>query len=155
MSVKFPYRAVISGEEHIVKGWQRRKLITDKGSFFVGHIYGDWQIQFHRLFEVALLQSDGKGGWLLNGKEFSLLNSLPMGLRLSGIPSDENLRVYKDRICAVAWIDKTGNWAKVTELLDEVISSWRTALLPPIKSDEEPSLAKIFGQLGFIPLAIH
>jgi AraC-like DNA-binding protein len=149
MSVKFPYRAVICGEEHIVKGWRGRKIITDKGSFFVGHIYGDWQIQSHRLFEVALLESDEKGGWLLNGKEFSSLNSLPMGLRLSSLPSDENLRVYKDRICAVAWLDKTGDAARVTELLDEIISFWRMALLPSIKSDEEPSLAKIFGQLGY------
>jgi len=72
MSVKFPYRAVICGEEHIVRGWRGRKLITDKGSFFVGHIYGDWQIQTARIFEVALIQSDGNGGWLLNGKALSL-----------------------------------------------------------------------------------
>jgi hypothetical protein len=143
MSVKFPYRAVICGEEHIVRGWRGRKLITDKGSFFVGHIYGDWQIQTARIFEVALIQSDGNGGWLLNGKALSLLESLPMGQRLMDISSNENLRVYRDKICAVAWLDKTGNWAKVTELLDEVINFWDKASLPPIKSDEEPSMAKL------------
>jgi hypothetical protein len=149
MSVQFPYRAVICGEEHIVKDWRGRKLITDKESFFVGHIYGDWQIQSNRLFEVALIQSDGNGGWLLNGKALSLLTPLPMGARLAHIPSDENLRVYKDKICAVAWFDKTGNSAKVTELLDEVISFWKSASLPPVESNEEPSLAKAFGQLAY------
>lgn len=148
MSVKFPYRAVICGEKHIVKGWQGRKLVTDKGNFFAGHIYGDWQIQSHRLFEVALLQSDGNGGWLLNGKALSLLESLPMGQRLMDISSDENLRVYEDKICAVAWIDTTGNSARVTELLDEIIKFWHTVSLLPIKSDEEPSLAKALGQFS-------
>jgi hypothetical protein len=154
MSVKFPYRAVICGEEHIVKGWRGRKLITDKGSFFVGHIYGDWQIQTVRLLEVGLIQSDGNGGWLINGKAFSLLNPLPMGTRLSDIPSDENLRVYKNIIHAVAWFDKTGNSAKVTELLDEIIRFWHTASLPPIESDEEPSLAKVLGHFSHSLLII-
>jgi len=147
MSVKFPYRAVICGEEHIVKGWRGRKLITDKGRFFVGHIYGDWQIQAARFLEVALIQSDEKGGWLVNGKPLSFLDSLPMSERLSAIPGDENLRVYKDRICAVAWFDLAGNSARITELLDAVIKFWNTASLPPIKSDEEPSFAKVLNTL--------
>jgi hypothetical protein len=149
MSVKFPYRAVICGEEHIVEGWRGRKLLTDKGSFFVGHIYRDWQIQAARFLEVALIQSDGNGGWLLNGNALSLLQSLPIGYRLADIPNDENLRVYKDKIRAVAWFDKTGNSAKITELLDEIVKFWGSASLPPIKSDEEPSLAKAFGQFGY------
>jgi hypothetical protein len=132
-----------------VKGWRGRKLITDKGIFYVGHIYGDWQIQPHRLFEVALLESDGKGGWLVNGKVLSSINSLPMGTRLSDIPSNETLRVYKNKIRAVAWLDKTGNSENVTELLDEVINFWHATSVPPIKSDEEPSFAKILGQLSY------
>jgi hypothetical protein len=143
MSVRFPYRAVICGEEHIVTRWQGRKLLTNKGSFLVRHIYGDWKIQSHRFLEVALIQSDGNGGWLLNGKALALLESMPMGQRLMDISSDENLRVYKDKICAVAWLDKAGNWTKVTELLDDIINFWDKASLPPVESDEEPSMAKL------------
>jgi hypothetical protein len=141
---QLPYRAIICGEEHIVNGWQGRKLVTKKGRYFVGHIYGNWQIENHRILEVALIQSDGKGGWLVNGKPLSFLDSLPMSERLLAIPGDENLRVYKDKICAVAWFDLAGNSAKVTDLLDEVIKFWNRASLPPIKSDEEPSVAKLF-----------
>jgi transposase-like protein len=144
MSVKFPYRVVICGEEHIVRGWRGRKLITDKGSFFVGHIYGDWQIQAHRLFEVALIQSDGKGGWLINGRPFSLLESLPMGERFANIPRDENLRVYKDKICAVAWFDKTGGHDPL-ELLDSILKSWNEASFHVTESDQDETPMKMLG----------
>jgi hypothetical protein len=33
MSVNYPYRAVICGEEYIVKGWRNGNLLTDKGEF--------------------------------------------------------------------------------------------------------------------------
>jgi hypothetical protein len=129
VSVQFPYRAVICGEEHIVKGWRGRKLLTDKGSFSVRHFYGDWPIQNHRLFEVATVQSDRKGGWLVNGRPLSLLKSLPFGLRLTGIPSDETLRVNKDKICAAAWF-QVANLPNVTELLDGLEDFWKQASQP-------------------------
>jgi len=131
MNVQYPYRVVICGEEHIVKGWRGRELLTDKGSFFVGHIYGNWQIQTCRIFEVAMLQSDGKGGWLVNGKSFSSIKSLPMGARMGDIPNNENLRVYKGKICAVAWF-QTQNSSSVTELLDLILKFWK---LTPQPSD--------------------
>ena len=129
MTFNYPYRAVISGEEHIVQGWRGRELLTDKGSFFVGHIYGDWQIQTCRIFEVAMLQSDGKGGWLVNGKSFSSIKSLPMGARMGDIPNNENLRVYKKKICAVAWF-QTQNSSSVTELLDLILKFWKLTPQP-------------------------
>lgn len=129
MSVHFPYRAVICGEEHIVQRWRGRELLTDKGSFLVGHIYGDWQIQAHRILEVAMMQSDGMGGWLVNGKNLSSIKSLPAGTRLTHIPDDENLRVYRNKICAVAWL-QTQNSENVTELLDLVLEFWKLASQP-------------------------
>lgn len=139
VSIHFPYRAVICGEEHILKGWRGRKLITDKGSFFVGHIYGDWQIQAYRLFEVALIQAGENGDWLLNGKPLSLLKSLPMGARLAAIPSDETLRVHKGKICAVAWI-QAANLPNLTEFLDKLVDFWMQASEQP---DEKASLSSI------------
>lgn len=148
MSVQFPYRAIICGEEHIVKGWRGRKLITDKGGYFIRHIYADWQIQTARLFELASLQSDGNGGWLVNGKPLSFLESLPMSARFSDIPRDENLRVHKNKICAVGFVNTTGNSANVTELLDEIIKFWSKASLPPIESKKDQSFADILTKLG-------
>jgi AraC-like DNA-binding protein len=129
VSVHFPYRAVICGEEHIVKGWRGRKLVTDKGRFSVRHLYGDWQIQAYRLFEVALIQPAGNDDWLLNGKPLSLLKSLPMGARLAAISGDETLRVHKAKVCAVAWIQTSASSA-VTQLLDAVLESWKQAAQP-------------------------
>ena len=138
VNVHFPYRAVICGEKHIVKGWRGRKLITNNGGFFVRHIYGDWQIQAHRLFEVAVIQPDGNGDWLLNGKPLSLLKSLPMGARLADIPGDENLRVYEERICAVAWF-QIALLKSVTEFLDKLTNFWKQASQP---ADEKASLGE-------------
>jgi hypothetical protein len=143
MSVKFPYRAVICGEEHIVKGWRGRKLITDKGIYLVNHIYSNWQIENHRLLEIATIRSDGNDGWLVNETPLSFLEKLPMGIRLHRIPNDENLRVHKDKICAVAWFDTAGNSPKVTELLDEIKIFWVKSTLPLIKDTEEPSVSKL------------
>jgi len=150
MSVQFPYRAVICGEEHIVKGWRGQKLVTNKAVFSVRHIYGNWQIQDFRLFEVAMIQPDGKDSWLLNGKPLSLLESIRMGVRLVEIPRDENLRVHKDYVRAVAWVDTKGNLAKVTELLDEIIKFWKKAELAVADSNEEPhpTLAELFSKFG-------
>jgi hypothetical protein len=129
MNVQYPYRAVIFGEEYIVKGWRGRKLVTNKGSFFARHVGGDSLIQNHRLVEVASVQADGNGGWLVNGKLLSTLEKLPMSIRLAGIPDDENLRVDKDKICAVAWIEN-GNTNNVTSLLDSIIEFWDKASQP-------------------------
>ena len=152
MNVQYPYRAVICGEEHFVQGWRGRELLTDKGSFFVGHIYGNWQIQNCRIFEVAMLQSDGKGGWLVNGKSFSLIKSLPMGARMGDIPNDENLRVYKEKICAVAWF-QTQNSSSVTELLDLILKFWK---LTPQPSDGDKYKNKDWqGLLTDFTVAFH
>jgi hypothetical protein len=83
MSVKYPYRAVICGEEYIVKGWRDGNLLTDKGEFVfsrllgkqvesewpgeIGRVPSNYPIHSATLLEVAMLQSDEKGGWLLNG----------------------------------------------------------------------------------------
>jgi hypothetical protein len=129
VNFQIPYRAVICGEEYRVEGWRGRELITDKGSFFVRPIYGDWQIQTQRILEVATIQSDGKGGWLVNGKDLSSILSLPMGARLADIPNDENLRVFKKTICAVAWL-QTQNSDKLTELLDLILRFWKLTPKP-------------------------
>jgi AraC-like DNA-binding protein len=148
MSVHHPYRAVICGKPHIIHGWQGQKLLTDKGSFSVQHIYGgNWQTENSRLFEVAMIQADGSGGWLVNEKPLSFIEKLSMGLRLQKIPDDENLRVYKDRICAVAWVETNGKTQNVTKLLDDIIKSWEKSSLPVVKSDEEPSFAKMYSEL--------
>jgi excisionase family DNA binding protein len=143
MSVQYPYRAVICGEKHIVKGWRGRKLVTDKDTFAVRHIYGDQQIQSRRFFEVATIQADGNGSWLVNGKPLSLLELLPFGERLADIPRDENLRVYEDKICAVAWFDKTGTGTQPTELLDLVLKFWSAASLP-VSGQKQENMADVF-----------
>ena len=142
MNFTYPYRAIICGEEHIVEGWQGNKLITDLGEFFVSHIYGDWQLQTQRIFEVATIQSDGKGDWLVNGKLLSNLKAISMNVRFSEIPKNETLRVHKKKICAAAWIE-TGQAPNVTELLDEIARFWKAVSLPVVKPDaEEPHWAR-------------
>ena len=81
MAFQFPYRAIICGEEHIVKSWQGRKLITSGGNYLIGHIYGDSTIHNHRLLEIAMIRSDGNDGWLVNDKPLLFLEKLPIGLR--------------------------------------------------------------------------
>lgn len=148
MAFQFPYRAIICGEEHIVKSWQGRKLITSGGNYSIGHIYGDSTIHNHRLLEITMIRSDGNDGWLLNDKPLSFLAELPMGLRFQTIENDENLRVRKDQIQAVAWFDLAGNSPKVTELLDEIKTFWKTSAVPLAASDEEPSIQKALEQLS-------
>lgn len=138
MSVQYPYRAVICGEEHIVKGWRGRKLVTDKGGFWARQIPSDRQIQSVRLFEIALIQSDGKNGWLVNGKPLALLETLRMGERLAEISGDEGLRVHKKSVCAVAWA-KTNDYGQDTTLLDDIREFWNEASLSvlPVKTIRE------------------
>ncbi len=137
------YRAVIFGEEHIVKGWNGENLLTDKGEFVFRRLKGkqvdsEWAgeipggvpsnhpIQSTTLLEVATLQSDENGGWLLNGHNFLPLQFLPAGCRLNGITSSEVLRVHKGKIHAVAWVQaiSAGN---ITLQLDTVLADWKTA----------------------------
>ncbi len=155
MSVRFPYIAVICGEEHIIKGWQGGKFITDKGSYRVGHIYGNWPIQDHRLFEIATIQPDNNGSWLLNGISYSKLEKFRLGARFSDLKTDENLRARKESICAVAWFDTTGKWTKTVELVDELLKFWKAAILPVVERKKitilegrEPSLALVLGELA-------
>jgi hypothetical protein len=148
MNVQFPYRAIICGEEHIVNSWRGRKLITDKGNYLVNHIYSKWQIENHRLLEIATIRSDGNSGWLVNDKPLAFLKKLSMGARLHLIPNDENLRVHKDKICAVAWFDTAGNSPKVTEILDEIKTFWEKSSLALIKNTEEPSVSKVLEVFG-------
>jgi len=129
MSVQYPYRAVICGEEHIVKGWHGGNLLTDKGEFVFSQLYGDYPIQSARLVEVALLQLDENGEWLLNGHNLRMLQFLPEGNRLSDITSNEDLRVYKGEIRAVAWVQANSAW-NTTQLLDTILTFWKTASQP-------------------------
>lgn len=137
------YRAVIFGEEHIVKGWHGENLLTDKGEFvfrrlkskqvdseWAGEIPGgvpsNHPIQSTTLLEVATLQSDGNGGWLLNGHNLWPLQFLPAGCRLNGITSSEVLRVYKGEIHAVTWVQSISA-GSITLQLDTVLADWKTA----------------------------
>jgi Skp family chaperone for outer membrane proteins len=143
MPVQYPYRAVILGKEYIVKGWRGKKLLTNKGSFIVRHIYRDWELENHRLFEVATIGGDGNGGWLVNGKPLSSIEAIPYSERWGDIKGDENLRVFKDQIHAVAWIDKVGNTTGVTEALDLALKFWETANLPVAQKQDEDTLTDV------------
>jgi len=137
------YRAVIFGEEHIVKSWHGENLLTDKGEFVFRRLKGkqvdsEWAgeipggvpsnhpIQSTTLLEVATLQSDGNGGWLLNGHNLWPLQFLPAGCRLNGITSSEVLRVHKGEIHAVAWVQSISA-GSITLQLDTVLADWKTA----------------------------
>jgi hypothetical protein len=127
MSVKYPYRAVICGEEHFVEGWNGGNLITRKGEFVFSRLHGDYPIQSARLLEVALLQLDEKGEWILNGHNLNSLQFfLPGGKRFYDITNDEDMRVYKDEIHAVAWIQTDGE-GNITDLLDTILFFWKSA----------------------------
>jgi hypothetical protein len=127
MSVKYPYRAVICGEEHFVEGWNGGNLITRKGEYVFSRLHGDYPIQSARLLEVALLQLDEKGEWILNGHNLNSLQFfLPGGKRFYDITNDEDMRVYKDEIHAVAWIQTDGE-GNITDLLDAILFFWKTA----------------------------
>lgn len=155
MNFRYPYRAVICGEEHIVRGWRDKTLFTDLGKFSVEHIYGDWQFQNWRIFEIATVRSDGNGDWLVNGRPLSVLDKISMGVRLLDIPKNEDLRVYKNRVCAAGWID-TGKAPNVTELLDEIAAFWKTAATPLVKSEyDEPHWSQLLGVLsrGFLDIS--
>jgi hypothetical protein len=129
MNVQYPYRAVICGEEHIVKGWRGINLLTDKGEFVFGLLHGDDGTYSTRVVEVALVQSDESGGWLFNGHKLDMLQFLPAGNRLFGITSDEELRVHKGEIHAAAWI-QANDAGNITELLDTILTFWKTASQP-------------------------
>jgi hypothetical protein len=127
MSIRYPYRAVICGEEHIVKGWRSGNLITDKGEFVFSLLHGDDNIFSTRLLEIAMLQRDRNGEWLLNGHNLNNLQFfLPGGKRFYDITNDEDMRVYKNEIQAVAWIQTDGE-GNITDLLDTILFFWKTA----------------------------
>ena len=142
-SVPYPYRTVILGEEHIVKAWQEGNLLTDKGEFifqrlqgkqvdsewagvFPGGVPSSYPIQSMKLLEVATIQPDGNGGWYLNGQHFAKLQFLPASIRLNGVANSEVLRVYKDEIRAVAWVQAV-SCGSLTLQLDTVLSDWKLA----------------------------
>ena len=128
MSVQYPYRAVIFGEEHTVQGWRGRNLVTDTGSFTVRHIYSpDWPIQDHQLVEVATVQADGKGGWLVNGYPLPhYLNRLCMSERFQNISTDETLKLHKIKIFAGAWFG-IPNSPETSRLVDLLMEFWHGA----------------------------
>jgi hypothetical protein len=127
MNVQYPNRAVICGEEHIVKGWRSGNLITDKGEFVFSLLHGDNSIYSARLLEIATLQRDRNGEWLLNGHNLNNLQFfLPGGNRFYDITGDEDLRVYKGEIHAVAWVQTDGE-GNITDLLDSILYFWKTA----------------------------
>src|SRR5882724_5616087 len=108
MSVQYPYRSVICGEEHIVKGWHNGNLLTNKGEFVFSQLFENKSIYSARIIEIALVRSNEAGDWFLNGHNIQLLQSLPAGDRFFCITDDENLRVYKDEVCAAVWVQTNG-----------------------------------------------
>jgi len=133
---KCPYRAIIGGEEHIVKGWRGGNLLTDKGKFIFRR-HGDYPVPSDRLLEIALLQLDENGEWLLNGHNLRTLQSMrPAGGRLESITRGEVLRVHKSEIHAIAWVQVNGE-KNTTEMLDQIIKFWKKILEPPKPVKEE------------------
>lgn len=112
-----------------MQGWHGGNLLTNKGEFVFGLLRGDDSIYSTRLVEVALVQSDENGEWLLNGHNLRMLQFLSAGNRFSDITSDEDLRVYKGEICAAAWVQANSTW-DVTQLLDTILTFWKTASQP-------------------------
>ncbi len=140
-NLQYPYRAIICGEEHVVKGWQGGHLLTDIGDFVFRRLQGnqvesEWAgelgrvpcncpIESTRILEVAMLQSNGNGRWLLNGRDLSLLERLSAGTRLHEITLSEVLRVHKGEIQAVAWVEAFSG-GSVTVQLDTVLAEWKS-----------------------------
>jgi hypothetical protein len=146
-SVKFPYRAVICGKEHVVKNWNGENLLTDKGQFTFrplkknGKSY--WPRTECRLLEVAILQPADTGEWLLNGHSLSLLQFHPSGKRLMGIAESEDLRLYKQEIRAVAWYLAVSAGNQTAEL-DIVLDDWKKAAAnTPINTEATQILSRL------------
>jgi hypothetical protein len=128
---KCPYRAVICGEEHIIEGWHGGNLVTDKDEFVFSR-HDNYSVPSDRLLEVALLQLDQNGEWLLNGHNLRSLQSmtfLPASSRLHEITRGEVLRVHKREIHAVAWV-QTKSEVSVTNLLDTISNFWKMVSQP-------------------------
>lgn len=110
-----------------MKDWRSGNLTTDKGEFVFSLLHGDDSIFSTRLLEIATLQRDRNGEWLLNGHNLgSIQFFLPGGKRFYEITNDEDMRVYKDEIHAVAWIQTDGD-GNITDLLDTILFFWKTA----------------------------
>jgi hypothetical protein len=90
----------------------------------IGRVPSNYPINATTLLEVALLQSDEKGGWLLNGYNLLSFQYLSASCRLNSITNSEVLRVLKREIRAVAWVQviSTGS---ITLQLDTVLSDWK------------------------------
>jgi hypothetical protein len=148
MSVQYPYRAVICGEEHIVKEWRSGNLITDKGEFICSQLHGGYPLQLTRLLEVAVLKLDESGEWLLNGRNLKSLQSLmPTGSRLYSITDGEVLRVHKVEVHAVAWV-QANSAGDITELLDMILDFWKRASLPVKEKKEPEKFSMIFQEFA-------
>jgi hypothetical protein len=141
--VPTPYRAVILGEDCIVKGWHGENLLTDKGEFVVQRLNNEqvdsesraarprslsrnFPIETVRILEMATIERGESGTWLLNGHPISSLQQLQSGIRLGGIFTSEVLRVYKEEIAGIAWIEVVSA-GSVSAELDTVLSDWRAA----------------------------
>jgi len=151
MSIKYPYIAVICGEEHSIKGWNGNKLITTKGKYTLKHIYGGWRIQDFRIFEIVTIQPNNNGDWLLNGIPYSKLEKIMPGIRFASVKTDETLRARQENVCAVAWLDKTGKGERVVEMVDEILKFWQTAGLPEVEKESrfahlEPTKTRLVGE---------
>lgn len=146
-SIKYPYRAVILGEEHIVKGWSGENLFTDRGQFvfrpFAKNGRSNWPPEC-RLLEVATVQPAGMGEWLLNGHRLSVLQFRSSGKRLLGVTQDEDLRIYKQEIRAVAWYLAVSGGSQTAEL-DIVLDDWRRA---EAKEAIKPDAGQILSRLN-------
>lgn len=136
MNVQYPYRAVICGEEHIVKGCRVGNLLTDKGEFIFSQFAGGYPLRSARFLEVATLQLNANGEWFINGHNLHSFVGRPDALRLGGITNNEALRVHKAGIRGVAWVQATDD-GSITSQLDAMLRFWATAA-QPIKVTEKP-----------------
>jgi hypothetical protein len=139
--VKYPYRAVVCGEEHIIKGWNGDHLQTDRGEYAFQQLQGcdvesEWPGEIGRppvhyrlsattILEVGIFQLDDNGDFLLNGYKLKNLMNLESGSRLNDIMRSEILRVHKQEIHAIAWFQAISFGDKTLQL-DSVLADWKT-----------------------------
>lgn len=135
-----PYRAVICGEEHVVKGWKDGNIVTDKGEYIFQRLQGrdveaEWagelgSVRFNYSFncayvmEVATLRANKRGEWLLNNQKLDTLLCPPTGIRLHDLKRSEVLQLRKNEIKAVAWV-QTVRGGNSTVEIDLVLRDWR------------------------------
>jgi hypothetical protein len=129
MIMRYPYRAIICGEEDFVEGWRNGNLVTRRGEFIVRQLYRESPIESARIMEVANLQLDQKGEWLVNGRKLPLSESGRGGVRFAALDDDEDVRVHKEKIRGVVWVHTTES-GNITAQLDRARDFWKSSVKP-------------------------